>query len=291
MMNKDQSSIVDRSEWIPGGRVGVLLIHGLGGTPVELRTVSRALSKAGYTVYTMQLAGHCGLPEELRQSTWQEWYASVEAAHDRMKEHCDVVIAGGLSLGAILGIHLAQNRPSDVHGLLLLAPTLRLDGWSMPWYARVLSWVRPTRIKLELELAEHEPYGLKDERVRALVVKGMQSGDSGQAGFFFTPLRALANMNALVARVKKRLGEVKQHALIIHPRVDDMASFNNAIQLQQQLGGLTDVVVLNDSYHIVTLDQQRGLVADRCVRFTADVAQAQAELAGRARLKALRVAQ
>src|SRR5262245_62625786 len=113
----------DRSLYIPGGRVGVLLIHGLGGTPVELRFIAQNLARAGHTVYCCQLAGHCGTPEELRRSTWREWYASVEAAHDRLAESCDVILAGGLSMGGILALHLAQNRPASVHGLLLFAPT------------------------------------------------------------------------------------------------------------------------------------------------------------------------
>jgi carboxylesterase len=151
--------------------------------------------------------------------------------------------------------------------LLLYAPTLRLDGWSMPWYSRPLHWVRPSPIRFELELTEREPYGLKDERVRALVVSSMQSGDATLAGTFSTPLRCFANFNALVSVVKRELGSVRQPALIVHPRHDDMASLRNAHYLQAHLGGLVDTLVLNDSYHMVTLDQQRHLVAERTGRF------------------------
>ena len=257
----------DRSQYIRGRRVGVLLVHGLGGTPIELRFIAQGLARAGHTVLCCQLAGHCGTPEELRRSTWREWYASVEAAHDQLREHCDIILAGGLSMGGILATHLAHNRPESVHGLLLYAPTLKLDGWSMPWYSRILHYVRPTRIRFELELTEREPYGLKDERVRALVVSSMQSGDATLAGTFSTPLRCFANFNALVSVVKRGLGSVRQPALIVHPRYDDMASLKNAHYLQTHLGGLVDTLVLDDSYHMVTLDQQRHLVADRTGRF------------------------
>jgi len=245
----------------------VLLIHGLGGTPIELRFIAQTLARAGHTVYCCQLAGHCGTPEELRRSTWQEWYASVEAAHDKLRETCDTILAGGLSMGGILAIHLARNRPEGVHGLLLFAPTLRLDGWSMPWYSRVLHYVRPMPIKLEFDLAEREPYGLKDERVRSLVLASMQSGDSGQAGVFSTPMRSFANFNALVSAVKPELEHVRQPALIVHPREDDIASLDNAQYLQTHLGGLVETLVLDNSYHMVTLDQQRHVVAERTERF------------------------
>jgi carboxylesterase len=260
----------DRSQFIRGGSLGVLLIHGLGGTPIELRFIAQGLARAGHTVYCPQLAGHCATPEELRRSTWREWYASVEAAHDRLREHCDIIVAGGLSMGGILGIHLAQNRPEAVHGLLLLAPTLKLDGWSMPWYSRIIHYIRPLPIKFEFDLSEHEPYGLKDERVRALVVSAMQSG-SGQAGIFSTPMRSFANFNKLVSVVKPGLGQVRQPALIVHPRDDDMASLKNAHHLQAKLGGLVETLILDDSYHMITLDQQRHMVAERAASFVSSL--------------------
>ena len=257
----------DRSTFHAGGRVGFLLIHGLGGTPVELRFVAQGLARAGFTVYCCQLAGHCASVEDLRLSTWRQWYASVEAAHDRLKPHCDVIIAGGLSMGGVLAMHLAHNRPESVQGLALYAPTLWLNGWSMPWYARILRYVRPTPLKIEINLPENEPYGIKDERIRAFVVKSMLSADSSAAGVFTTPLRSFANFNSLVAVVKRQLSSIKTPALIIHPRHDDIADIDNAYYLQRKLGGLVDMVVLDDSYHIITLDRQRTVVVDRSIEF------------------------
>jgi carboxylesterase len=284
MNEQEKTTTPDRSMFVPGGRLGILLIHGLGGTPIELRFVAQTLARAGHTVLCCQLAGHCGTPEELRRSTWQEWYASVEAAHDILRERCDTILAGGLSMGGILALHLARNRPDSVHGLLLLAPTLRLDGWSMPWYTRALHYVRPTPIKLEFDLTEREPYGLKDERVRALVLSSMQSGDSGQAGVFSTPMRSFANFNALVSVVKRDLDQVCQPAFIVHPRQDDIASLDNAQFLETHLGGLVETLVLDNSYHMVTLDQQRHIVAERTERFVSWIesrAAAKAEAARR----------
>jgi carboxylesterase len=259
-------------DFTPGGPVGVLLIHGLGGTPKELRVPARALAHAGHSVLTCTLAGHCGTPEELRTSTDGQWVESVLAAHEFLAKRCDIVIAGGLSMGAILALRLAQLRPDQLHGLLLYAPTLRLDGWSMPWYSFLLRAARPTIVPLELSVREHEPYGLKDERVRSFVVSLMASGRSGEAGVFSTPLRAFANFNRLIDIVKPNLGAVRQPALIVHPRDDDLASLNNAFTLQRELGGLVDTVILDDSYHLVTLDQQRHILVDRSIEFVARLA-------------------
>ncbi|MGD9805671.1 MAG: alpha/beta hydrolase [Hyphomicrobiaceae bacterium] len=257
----------DRSTFHAGGRVGFLLIHGLGGTPVEMRFVAQGLARAGYTVLCCQLAGHCSSVDALRDSTPEEWYASIEAAHDQLKPHCDVIIAGGLSMGGILAAQLAQNRPEGVQGLAFYAPTLWLNGWSMPWHSRILRYIRPSRFNIKLTLPEHEPYGLKDERVRALVVHSMQNKDSSEAGVFCTPVRCFSHFNALCDGVKPRLNEIKVPSLILHPREDDIADIDNAFYLQRKLGGPVEMVVLEDSYHIITLDKQRQLVVDRSIAF------------------------
>lgn len=259
--------IADRSTFHKGSRTGFLLVHGLGGTPVELRFVAQGLARAGYSVLCCQLAGHCGTPEQLRRSSWLEWCESVRAAHDRLKESCDTIIAGGLSMGALHALHLAAERPDEVHGLALFAPTLKFDGWSMPWYMPLLHMIRPTRINVDINLPEREPYGIKDERIRAFVVNSMQSGDSSEAGVFSTPAHSFANFNKFVSVVKRELTSISTPALILHPRHDDIASLQNSITIQKRLSGLVEMVVLDDSYHIVTLDRQRHIVVDRSVSF------------------------
>lgn len=270
------ASTPDRSTFHAGGRVGFLLVHGLGGTPVELRYVAQGIARAGYTVFCCQLAGHCSTVETLRNSTPEQWAQSVSEAHDRLREHCDVIIAGGLSMGAILAAQLAQNRPDGVQGLAFYAPTLWLNGWSMPWHSRILRYIRPTPFNVKMTLPEHEPYGLKDERVRALVVHSMQNKDSSEAGVFCTPVRCFSHFNALCDRVKPRLKEIKVPSLIMHPRDDDIADIDNAFYLQRALGGRVEMVVLDDSYHIITLDRQRQVVVERSIAFAAEVAKANA---------------
>ena len=269
-------AVPDRSTFHAGSRVGFLLIHGLGGTPVELRYVAQGLARAGYSVLCCQLAGHCGSVDELRNSTPAEWQASVEAAHDRLREHCDVIIAGGLSMGGILAAQLAQNRPDGVQALAFYAPTLWLNGWSMAWYSRILRYIRPTPFNIKMTLPEHEPYGLKDERVRAMVVHSMQNKDSSEAGVFCTPVRCFSHFNAMCDVVKPRLPDIKAPSLILHPRNDDLADIDNAFYLQRNLGGRVEMVVLEDSYHIITLDRQRQVVIERSLAFAAGVARANA---------------
>ncbi len=260
-------TIVDQTLRYQAGRTGFLLIHGLGGTPVELKFIARRLMGAGFTVHCCQLAGHCGSEDELAASTWQDWRASVARAFDDMSKICDHVHVGGLSMGAILALDLAAERGSDVAGLALLAPTIWYDGWAMPWYRFLLRILIDTPIGRRFRFVENEPYGIKDERVRARILRAMQAGNSGEGGSLGTPSAAVKQFWRLLAALKPRLGEIKNPALIVQSREDDISSLRNSFHLQRSLGGLVEALVLDDSYHIVTLDKQRDLVADRMIAF------------------------
>jgi carboxylesterase len=267
-------TIKDMTLLFEGGRRGVLLVHGLGGTPAEMKTVANSLSKAGCTVLCCQLAGHCGDENDLMTTHWTDWYASVEEALFRLEEHCDQIFVGGLSMGALLAAKLAANEPNRVHGLIMLAPTLWHDGWSIPSYEgalKALKFLIDTPLGRLYKFVEREPYGVKDERVRTILVRAMNSGDSTVAGLLGTPARSLRELWRLVDALKPELSRIRQKTLIVHPRNDDIASLENAFYLQRNLGGMVEVLILDDSYHLVTVDRQRGAVTGRVVEFVNSV--------------------
>lgn len=261
----------DHSYRIKGGRIGVLLIHGLAGTPNEMRYIANGLGRMGYSVLCPQLAGHCGSEDELKAATWQDWYKSCEAGLDRLRKNCDFVVAGGLSTGAILALLLAANRPDDVQSMTLLAPTLRLDGWMIPWYARLFNLIRNKAIANLITFPDTHPHGIKDSRVREFLLQALNGLDSAQAGLANTPGGAVLEHRWLVEAALPKLDSIAQPTLIMHPREDDIADISNAWRLQRGLRGRVDISALEDTYHVITLDRQRHLVVERSAEFIESV--------------------
>jgi carboxylesterase len=259
----------DNSLFIQGnssrGRTGVLLIHSLGGTPLELRTVAVGLAERGFTVSCCQLAGHGDTEDELLATRWSDWFASAEYALAELEKQCDVIVVGGLSVGSILALRLAARNPSRVHGLCLFAPTLRYDGWAMPWYSFLLMLGVRAPFLRRMRFADPPPYGIKDEASRAMIADAMQAGQSMSS--HITSLGTLQESHWLVRDVVRRLKSIKAPALIIHPREDDISDLSNTIYLQRRLGGLVECLVLDDSYHLITVDRQRDLVMNRTADF------------------------
>src|SRR5215831_3036304 len=191
----------------------------------------------------------------------------VDVEHQRLRENCSTIVVGGLSMGAILALHHAAQHPDDVSALLLYAPSLWLDGWGIPWYSHFFKLITQKWLAQIFPFAERDPWGIKDPRIRSLVEQAIKSGDSSQAGVAALPGSLMLELRWLVQRVKYEIAKIKQPVLIVHPREDDRASLRNVCFLQDNLSGPVQTVVLDDSYHIVTLDRQRELVLQRTLDF------------------------
>jgi carboxylesterase len=253
---------------LEGGPVGILLMHGLGGTPLDVKFVAQALNRAGHTVYCPLLVGHGGTVELLNTTTWVDWYRSVVDAHDALKERCDVTIAGGLSSGVLLALHLAAQRPQEVLGTLLFSPTFWPDGWAIPRYFALFKLIRHKWFANLIKLRERAPYGIRDERIRNIVLDSLHTDGQPMKDTLWRRGGTILEFRWLAEVVEKELSQIEQPALIFHPRFDDQSDIGNSILLQRKLAGLAEVVVLNDSYHMVTLDKQRAYVAERSVAFS-----------------------
>lgn len=258
-----------------GGPAAVLLIHGLTGTPAEMRFVGSALARRGYTVACPQLAGHCGSVAELKATRWQDWYASVERALEALAARHEQVFVAGLSMGALLALELAARRPEKVAGLALLSAIFFFDGWNVPkWRQRLLlPLVLHTPLRYFLSWEEKPPYGIKDEHARRLVTAILENRDARTAdkiGHFNKPATVLLEGFRLIRAARASLPAVHAPTLIVHAQEDDMASTANAEFIARSIAARTvETCLLDDTYHVLVLDRRRHEVAARMASFFA----------------------
>lgn len=260
--------MTNKSIFKKAGKTGVLLIHGCGGSPVEMQYVAHGLYKAGYTVYCPQLHGHGSTIKDLENSTWKDWYQSVVKAYYFLKQHCDTIIVGGLSAGSALALFLASKSQYKIDGVLLYAPALSLNGWAMPRITKILKYIKPWMIINNFLLPEREPYGIKDERVRNLILNSMRNDKDAH---FYRPLSTVVEFYSLSSKVKKVLDKIQVPMLILHPKHDDMADISNSYEIIKKTNGSNELIVLDDSYHVITLDKQKNLVVEKSVQFVKDI--------------------
>ncbi len=260
------------------GRVGVLLIHGITGTPVEMKHLARKLCARGFTVACPQLAGHCSSLKDLKATHWTDWYASVVAGLDFLRTECDTVFVSGLSMGALLALKAAADRPDRVNGVITLSATFTYDGWNVPRLKHrfLLPVVIHSPLRYFLSYREPAPYGIKDERIRNLVGLLYSSNANNMPekyGYSEFPAVTIREAAGLVKAVKLDLAKVVAPTLILHSTEDDMASLANARFLAGKIGSRQiESCYFDDTYHVLTLDRRKDDVADRFIEFVSDYA-------------------
>ncbi len=261
------------------GSSAVLLVHGLTGTPAEMKHFGRVLSRKNLTVACPELAGHCASIQALQATHWQDWYTSIERAFDALKQEYEQVFIAGLSMGALIALLVASKRKTEVAGIILLSTTFFYDGWNVPKFKQkfLLPLVLYTPLKYFMQWEETAPYGIKCERTRAMVAAILDNKDAKTAdkiGYFKTPATVILESVRLIKAARLSLSQVISPVLIVHSTEDDMASLKNAHYVEQHIASPhVETMYIDDTYHVLTLDKRKDDIALRVVKFCQQLAQ------------------
>lgn len=252
----------------------VILIHGLTGTPNELSFLAGSLNRKGYSVICPRLANHGEPIEVLKNTTWQDCYASArDCLMEAIPENKHIFIAG-LSMGALLALLLSQEFPDKISAVSCLSPTFFYDGWNMPRIRHLLPLAYLTPLKHFLYFKEEPPYGIKSEAIRSRVhsyyskAKLNDMEDVSEYGYPYFPLTLLYQLRLLVSYLTKRLDRVTAPVQLIQAKDDDMTSVKNSRFIYERIHSrIKELVLLDNSYHVISADQERDKVARELERF------------------------
>ena len=228
-----------------GRRIGCLLVHGLTSTPQSMRPLAQALVERGIDVEGILLPGHGTRPEDLSGIAWPDWYAAVAAGVASLRARCDRVFVLGQSVGGTLALRAAAREPVD--GVITLAAVAYMRDWRLPFLSLLIPVVRWNR-RAANDIA--------------------RPGAVDVGSYDRMPLTTVQQLVDLVRQVRIDLPKVQVPALILHAKVDHVVDPGNAPYIYERLASKTkELVRLNNSYHVISLDNDLDLVVDRCVRF------------------------
>jgi carboxylesterase len=253
----------------PRSGQAVLLLHGLCANPLEMQPLARVLEKDGYVVRNPLIAG-LGLDAEalrhgFKPGRCEQWLEEADLHLQALRQRHDQVAVAGLCIGAVLALALAGR--AQVDALLLISPTLYFDGWNVSPWRRLLPLAYVPLLRHRMSFAERPPYGVKNERLRRWLQQAMGSQGLSAAGAASLPAASLYEAERLIRRVKPLLPTLKQPTLVQHAVEDDVASPRSAQLLAERLGRAPEIEWYHDSYHMLTLDNEREAVCARARRF------------------------
>lgn len=261
--------------FLEGHRAPILLLHGLRGNPMEMQLLAQRLNAAGHTVSVPHIPGYGHGPADTLAARSEQWEARARERLQQLVDSHGPAAVGGICIGADLALRLALTDAASVTGLLLISTTLYYDGWNLPWYRWLLPLAGPTPLRHLYSLREKEPYGVKNERIRSWIARQMESTGDSAAGARDLPATAIHQAYRLMRKVRKTLPQIRQPALILHAAEDETASLRTPNLLAGTLGSLViRKIIFTNSYHMLTLDNDREAVARSCIDFMGELAQA-----------------
>jgi carboxylesterase len=231
-----------------GGPTGVLLLHGFTGSPSSLRPWAEHLHEAGFTVSVPRLPGHGTTWQELNATPWTNWYDEAERGFASLRSRCDTVFVAGLSMGGCLALRLAEEHGDHVAGLLLVNPA-------------VASADRRLVATPILKRLVASAKGITSDIRRPGVLED---------GYDRVPLRALDSMRAMWRLTVEQLPTVTSPLLLFRSAVDHVVDPLSAQLITQRVSS-RDVTerILDDSFHVATLDNDAQLIFTESAMFIA----------------------
>ena len=234
-----------------GNAVGCLLVHGLTGTPYEMRELGQRLNGAGYTAMGIRLPGHATRYQDLDPIPWTTWSEAVEVGYETLASRCDQVVLMGMSMGAAYAFITASRRP--VSGVVALSALWDFPRWQMR-AARLLVHLRPYQRK-------RRGSSIADPAARAQ-----------HPTYDHMPMRAVLQSSLALAEMRAALPNVTVPALLVHSRRDPVAPPANVPRILAALGSADKRVHwVTRSEHIITEDYDKEEVFQTVLDWTAGV--------------------
>jgi carboxylesterase len=257
-MSPEQRAAVDggRELDLPGGPDAVLLLHGLTGAPFEMHHLALRLAEQGYRCLCPVMAGHGRTPEDLVGVPWTEWVAHARRDLARLDGARRVFVAG-CSMGALVACSLAHDLPERVEGLLLLAPAMELQATG-----KLGGLLGRSSLLWRKIVPKGSGSDVRDPAMRAR-----------NPCLHGVPLGAVAELQALAARVDSLLPGVAAPALVVFGGEDHTVTLAGARKVAKRIGsGPAELLLLPRSYHLVGVDVEREACAEAAIRFLSGLA-------------------
>ena len=237
--------------FLPGGKCGVLLIHGFTGLPAEMLLLGQYLNKRGYTVLGVRLAGHATTVEDMSHMTGEDWMDSVRDGYALLSGICEEISAVGHSMGGLLALRLAAEKPLE-RLVTLAAPAIIHPGWG----------------------AEKLPP--REECVGQYVPKARRNlknvPEAVNRTYRKMPLLCVHELFAVMEAAKKCMEKIELPILIVHSYGDHTADPGSADYIYEHVkSSEKDIFWLEKAGHLLPLEPERELVFARTAAFLDEV--------------------
>jgi carboxylesterase len=229
------------------GRAAALCLHGLTGTPYEVRPLGEALAAAGIRAVGPALPGHNETPERLARVPHEAWLEAGRAALAGLRAAHERVFVVGLSMGGLVALALAAEAPVDAAVVVGVPLRLRQPAARLVPVAKHFLRFLPKAVGSDI----------RDAAARAR-----------HPSYDRMPLAAVHELVRLQRRVLALLPRVTAPLLVAHGAHDRTAHPDDAHEILARVASVErGHLRLEASGHVVPVDHDGPRLAAAAVEF------------------------
>ncbi len=233
------------------GTFGVLLFHGLHGTPHDFKYLLKPLEQRRIHHYAPMLGGDRPSPATALGFTADSFARHADQAYEHLARRCDRILVVGFSVGGLMATDVATRR--QVVALAVVSPAYRV---TQRWYLQpsTEAWIRTLSPVLPL-LPKALPTKINDP-VAAAEYRDLHT--------VATP--AMVALLDYAGQVVPAIGRIDVPILCILSRGDEVVDANRALEVIENLPVKSKRIVWCErSNHSPLLDHDRDLTVDETV--------------------------
>jgi carboxylesterase len=224
-----------------------LCLHGLTGTPYEVRPVAEALVARGVRARGPWMAGHEEGAEVLAKTSWQAWVEGARAELAALRAEHDRVFLVGMSMGGLVSLRLAETE--EVDAIVVVGTPLAL--------APPIPQILPILRRFASSRSKKGGSDIREPAARAR-----------HPSLSVMPYSAVAELIALQSQVVPDLGRIRAPILVAHGRLDKTARPRDAQRILEAVGSSDkELFYLERSGHVATVDYDGPALARAAADF------------------------
>ena len=217
-------------------KIGLVLSHGYKSAPLEVVELAKYLYGRKVSVYGVRLKGHGTHPQNIKDTSWKDWYHSYLRGVTALRGDCEKVILGGFSTGGTLALLTAARNPSLIEGVLSINSPLKLQDIkskltpAVNMWNEFLNWANIEKGKLEyIDSPPENPH----------------------INYSRNYVKGISELEKLMKVCREELKKITSPTLIIQARRDPVVNPKSADIIYQSVGASKQLMHLDLDHHVI----------------------------------------
>ena len=211
-----------------------------------MRPWGEYLAARGHAVRVPRLPGHGTTWKDMNATSWDDWHGELDSALTDLRSTCDRVVVAGLSMGGAQALRLAQLRPDDVSAVIVVNPAIASDRFDVK-LVPALKWLLPSMPGIGNDI---------------------KKPGSDEIGYDRTPLKALDSMMQAWKLIRADLPKITAPLLYLRSTEDHVVDeASTSLILDGVSSPMREKVMLENSFHVATIDNDAPLIFERSAAF------------------------